>query len=101
GADLEHLLERRDAVAHRAGARERPEVLVLAVERAAMEAKLRKRITGQADVRIALVVAEEDVVARLERLDEVVLEQQRLAVRAHRGGVDPRDLRNHRRDARL
>src|SRR5581483_7694049 len=101
GANLEYLLERRDAVAYRTGARERSEVLVLAVERAAMKAKLRKGIAGKAHVRIALVVAEEDVVARLERLDEVVLEQQRLAVGAYGGGLDARDLRNHRRDARL
>ena len=57
---------------------------MLAIERAAMEPQLRIRIAGHADVRIALVVAEQDVVARLERLDVIVLEQQRFAFRANR-----------------
>ena len=66
-----------------------------------MEAQLRELLAGQADVRIALVVAEQDVVARLERLDQVVLEQQRLAFGARDRGLDARDLRDHHRDARL
>jgi hypothetical protein len=49
------------------------------VELAAVEAQLRERFAGQADERIALVVAENDVVARLVRLDQIVLEQQRFA----------------------
>ena len=55
----------RDAFAHRARARERPEIAVRPIERAAMEAQLRIRVAAEADVRIALVVAVEDVVARL------------------------------------
>ena len=66
-----------------------------------MEAQLRKRFPGQADIRIALVVAKEDVVARLVRLDEIVLEQQRLALGARGGDLDSRNLRNHRCDSRL
>ena len=66
-----------------------------------MEAQLRIRVARHADVRIALVVAKQDVVARLERLDEVVLEQQRLALGAHGRRLDARDLRDHRGDARL
>ena len=80
-AQHEHLLQQGDAFTHRARAGERPEVAVAAVERAAVEAQLRKLLAGQADVRIALVVAEQDVVARLVRLDEVVLKQQRLDLR--------------------
>jgi hypothetical protein len=72
-----------------------------AVEPPAMEAKLRKRLAGQADVRIALVVAEEDVVARLLRLDEVVLEQQRLALGARHRRFDSHHLREHHRDPRF
>ena len=86
-AQHEDLLQRRDAVADRARAGERSEVPVAAIERAAMEAQLRKRIARDADVRIALVVAEQDVVARLVRLDEIVLEQQRLAFGVRDGGL--------------
>ena len=67
GAQLEHLLQERHALAHGACARERPEVAVLLVEPAAMEPQLRERIAGEAHVGIALVVAEQDVVARLVR----------------------------------
>ncbi len=101
GAQLEHLLQQRHSLAHRARARERAEVPVLAIELAAMEGELRKRFAGQADVRVALVVAEQDVVARLVRLDQVVLEQQRLAFGARDRRLDPRDLREHQRDPRL
>jgi hypothetical protein len=51
-------------------------------------------------VGVALVVAKQDVVARLERLDQVVLEQQRLGLGAHHGGLHARDLRDHVADAR-
>ena len=66
-----------------------------------MEAQLRIGVAAEADVRVALVVAVEDVVARLLRLDQVVLEQQRLALGARHRRLDARDLRDHRRDARL
>jgi hypothetical protein len=42
-------------------------------------------------VGVALVVAEQDVVARVERLDEVVLEQQRLGLGAHHRGLHAHD----------
>ena len=64
---------------------------MLAIQPAAVEPQLRIRVAGQADVGVALVVAVEDVVARLVRLDQVVLEQQRLAFRARRG-LDAGDL---------
>ena len=51
-------------------------------------------------VGIGLVVAEQDVVARCLALDEVVLEQQRLAFRARGGDFDRRNLRQHHLDAR-
>jgi hypothetical protein len=50
-------------------------------------------------VGVALVVAEQDVVARLERLDQVVLEQQRLGLGTHHGGLHAHDLRDHVADA--
>ena len=101
GADLEDLLQERHALADRAGARIRTEVAVLPVEPAAMEAELRKRIGGQADVRIALVVAKDDVVARFFRFDQVVLEEQRFPLGAGHRRLDPRNLREHHGDPSL
>src|SRR5205823_15074563 len=49
---------------------------------------------------LALVVAEKDVVARLQALDEVVLEQQRLRLGARRRDLGAGDLREHHRRAR-
>ena len=66
-----------------------------------MKAELRVRITGKADVRVALVVAIQDVVARLEGLDQVVLEEQRFAFGAHRRRLDARHLPDHRGDPRF
>src|SRR5213078_1965582 len=65
GAQLEHLLQQRHALTHRAGARKWPEIRVRLVQLAAMEPELREALAGQAKVGIALVVAEDDVVARL------------------------------------
>ena len=68
---------------------------------AAMEAQLRKAFTGQTNVGIALVVAEQYVVARLVRLDEIVFEQQRFALGTSHGGFDARDLADHHGGARM
>ena len=66
-----------------------------------MEAELREFVAAEAEVRVALVVAEEHVVARLMRLDQIVLEQQRFALGAGDGGFHPRHLRDHHRRARM
>ena len=47
------------------------------------------------EVRIALVVDEADVEARRERLDQVVLEQQRLGLRAHHRRLHADDAGDH------
>jgi hypothetical protein len=117
GAQAEHLLQQLDGFLHRPGARIRPEVAVLAVDRAAVvatrgntsgglpararfvEAQLVRRAVDL-QVGVALVVAEQDVEARRQRLDEVVLEQQRLGLGAHHGGLHARDARDHVADAR-
>ena len=51
-------------------------------------------------IRITLVVAKENVVARVERLDQVVLEQQRLGLGANDRRLHPNDLADHVADAR-
>ena len=100
GAQLKHLLQHADALAHRARTGKRPEVRVRFLQLTAMEAQLREAFAGQAQVRIALVIAEDDVVARLVRLDQVVLQQQRLGFRTRHRRLDPRHLRDHQRGAR-
>ena len=48
------------------------------LENAPRDIDARPRLVGQFDVRVGLVVAEQDVIARLVLLDEVVLERQGL-----------------------
>src|SRR5206468_3852091 len=100
GAQAEHALQEVDALAHRVGVRKRAEIAVLPVLRAAVEAEARELVPGDGQVRIGLVVAEQDVVARREALDEVVLEQQRLALGTARRHLDAGKLRQHHLDAR-
>ena len=50
---------------------------------------------GDLHIGVALVVAKQNVVARLEAFDEVVLQQQGLGLRAHHGGLHARDLAHH------
>src|SRR5687767_4280811 len=91
----EHLLDELDALPDCAGIRERTVVAMLVVKRSAMKTEPRIRVPGHYEVRIRLVIPEEDVVARAERLDEVVLEEQRLAFRARDRRLHARDVRNH------
>ncbi|MBS1163655.1 MAG: hypothetical protein H6R03_1551 [Burkholderiaceae bacterium] len=91
GAQAKHLLQHADAVLHRPGVRIGAEVPRAAVRRAAEVGDARKRVRGELQVRVGLVVAEQDVVARRQLLDEVVLEQQRLGLRAGHRRVDGGD----------
>ena len=87
-ADAEQLLQLVERVAHRAGIGERTEVALPGAARPAVEGEAREAmLVAQLDVGKALVIAQDDVEARLVRLDEVVLEQQRLGLR-----VGDRDL---------
>ena len=95
GAQVEHLLDQLDRVLHRPGGRERAEVAVLLVDRAAVVGDARKAVRLDLQVRIALVVDEADVEARRQRLDQVVLEQQRLGLRAHHRRLHAGDPRDH------
>ena len=95
GADQKRLLQRVDRAADRAGRCERSEVAALPPPRAAMlHDRRRFVILGDQDVGKRFVVAEIDVEARPEALDQVRFEKQRLRLgpRAHeshgRGGAD-------------
>ena len=67
--------------------------------------KARTRTRREADtrdlqVRVTLVVPKQDVVFGIERLDEIVFQQQRLGFRTHHRGFHARDLAHHVPDAR-
>src|SRR5713101_7798624 len=100
GAQPKHPLQQLDALAHRARVRKRTEVVVGLVHRPAVKAETREFPAAHHQVGIGLVVAEQDIVARAERLDEIVLEDQRLRFGAGDRDLDRRDLRQHHGDAR-
>ncbi len=100
GTQAKHALQQLDALTHRVCMRKRPEVAVALVARTAVKAEPGELVPGDHQVGIRLVVAKQDVVARREALDEVVLEQQRLALGARRGNLDRSDLREHHANAR-
>ncbi len=51
------------------------------------------------EVRVAFVVAKQDVEPGVQRLDQVVLQQQRLGFGAHDGGLHAHDTADHVADA--
>ena len=81
-------------------ARERPEIISLAIARAAMFCDLwRGVIARKQDVGKRLVVAHQHVEARLQLLDEIGLEQQRFRLGLRRHEDHRRGQRDHARDA--
>ena len=91
GAEQEDALHGRNGLVHRPGGGEGPPVAALAQPGAAMLGDLRKRVVlRQHQPGVGFVVAQDDVEARLEALDDVCLKQQRLGL-----GVGGDDL--HRR----
>src|SRR5439155_27244365 len=80
GAKAKYPLQELDALAHGVGVGKGAEIAVLLVLGAAMETEARVSVPGNHQVRVGLVVAEQDVVARREALDQVVLEQEGLAL---------------------
>ncbi len=123
GAQAEHLLHELDRLLHRPGVGVGAEIAVLAIDGAAEIGHARVGWSqrghviagarpggtcgglagtraGDLQIGVALVVAEQDVEPRRKRLDEVILEQQRLGLAAHDGGLQPRDAADHVADAR-
>ena len=100
GAQKKGALQRVHRAEHRAGAGEGAEIVALERAGAAVLDESRRRMGGaDQDIGKALVVAQHHVVARLQLLDEIGLEQQRLGLRLggdehHRAG-----LGDHPRDA--
>lgn len=100
GAQAKDLLQDLDGLAYRPGVGKRAEELAALVGGAAVVGDARPFMAGDEQVRVGLVVAEQDVVARLQRLDEVVFQDQRLGLRARDRDLQPRHLRHHLGDAR-
>jgi hypothetical protein len=65
---------------------------VLAIGGATVVRHARELVPGQLEEWIGLVVAKQNVVTRRQRLDEVVLKQQRFRLRPHHRGLDAGDL---------
>ena len=117
GAQAEHLLHQQNRFLHRPRARVRAEVAVLFFHRTAVVRNPRKlswlrgagghrgicrrqvpghrRRSGHLQVGVALVVPEQNVVLRVQRLDEVVFQQERLGLGAHYGGLHTGNLADH------
>ena len=70
------------------------------VDAATVIGKTREVARANADVRVARVVAQTDVVVRLKRLDEIVLKQERFGFGTRNGGFNPRNAAHHQRYAR-
>ena len=100
GAQAKHLLQQLDRLLHRPRTWIRSEVLVPTIDAAAVVRHPRVLVRHQLQVRVALVVAKQDVEARRQRLDQVVLEQQRLGLAAHHRRLQPHDAAHHHADAR-
>ena len=89
GAQREGALERVDREVHGACGRERAEVIALPALGTTVLGNLRPAMApAQQDVGERLVVAEQDVVVRLEPLDHVAFEQERLDFALRRDHLD-------------
>ncbi len=96
GSQQEHALHGGDRLVHRPGRGERPPIAALAGLRAAMLGDLRIwMVLGQHQPGVGFVVAQNDVVVRLEALDQVGLEQQRLGLGVGGDDLHGRGQRHH------
>ena len=57
--------------------------------------RIRRGCRSHLQIRVALVIPKQDVVLGLQRLDQVVFQQQRLGFRAHHGGLHAHNLAHH------
>ena len=100
GAQQEGALQRVDGAADRASRGERSEIIAFAIPRAAMLQDLRHRVVaGDEDEGKRLVVPQHHVEARLQPLDQVRLEQQRLDLGRRGDELHARRVGDHARDA--
>src|SRR5690606_5995916 len=100
GAQAEYALQNLDGFTYGPGIGIRPEIPALAAGAATVIGDARYIVAAEHQIGIRLVVPEKDVVTRLQTLDEVVFQQQRLGFGARDGYLQPYDPRHHMRDAR-
>ena len=113
GAQPKDFLQQLNAFLDRPGTGIGAEVAVLLVHGAAVVGNARKLLkrrfallavtvghAGYLEIGIAFVVPEQDVVFGVQRLDEIVFQQQRLGFGAHHRGLQTRDLADHMAYAR-
>ena len=100
GAQVEDLLQHLDALAHGEGTGIGTKILGAAVGAAPIVGNLREGVGAELQERVGLVVAEQDVEAGLQRLDQVVFQKQRLGLGADGGGVDLHHTGHHLGNAR-
>ncbi len=99
-AQQEGALERVQRPPHGAGRGKRSEIVALPVLRTAMLDDLRRfMVARDEDVRKRLVVAQQHIVARLQALDEIGLEQERLDLRRSLDELHGDRVRDHARNA--
>ena len=99
-AQQERALQRVERGVHRARRGERAVINTFGVARAAVLQDLRIVVIGaQKDVGEALVVAEQNIVTRLQPLDQVRFEQQRLGLRRRLDEDHRARFRDHAQDA--
>ncbi len=99
-ANAKNLLQQLAAVLGRRHIRKRAEILLLTIGRTTKIGQARIVMPGQHQIRISFVVAEQNVVARLERLNQIVFQQQRLGLGGCDGGFNARNVRHHQPNAR-
>ena len=101
-SERKRLLQGRDGPVDRTGAGKGTEVVALPAPRPAMLDDLRPPVVAtQQDVGEGLVVSQDDVVARLELLDEVGFEKQCLGFRCGGDHFDGRGAGDHPVEARV
>ena len=100
GSQQEGLLQRVEGCVDRTGAGKGAEIITLPAACATMFQYLRKCvIAGQQDMREGLVIPHQHIVARLQPLDQVGFEQQRIGLGRRGDEFHLRRHRNHTGDA--
>ena len=100
GAQVKHFLQQQNGFLHRPGTGVRAKVTVLLFHRPPVIRHPGKTGHGELQVRVTLVVPKQDVVLRVQRLDQVVFQQQRFRLGAHHRGLHAHNLAHHVADAR-
>jgi hypothetical protein len=91
GAQQKHFLQQLDGFFHRPCIGIGAEITVLAVNTAPVINHARCMVRGDLQIRVAFVIAKQNIKARMLRFNEIVLQQQGFGFAAHHGGFHPRN----------